>query len=63
MSVGENIKRLREGKKWTQQELADKMGVSRPMIAQIERGTKSVSLIFGSELAAVFECTVEELLK
>ena len=24
MSVGENIKRLREGKKWTQQELADK---------------------------------------
>ena len=63
MSVGENIKRLREGKKWTQQELADKMGVSRPMIAQIERGTKSVTLIFGAELAGVFECTVEELLK
>jgi transcriptional regulator with XRE-family HTH domain len=63
MSVGENIKRLREGKKWTQQELADKVGVSRPMIAQIERDTKSVSLKFGAELAAVFECTVEELLK
>ena len=63
MSVGENIKRLREGAGLTQQELADKVGVGRTWIAQIERGAKCPSIVFSAELAQVLGCSIDELLK
>jgi transcriptional regulator with XRE-family HTH domain len=37
-TLGANIKFLREKKGWTQNELAEKCGVSRPRIAEIESG-------------------------
>lgn len=63
MNIGENIKNMRQRKKWTQEELAGKIGVSRPMLAQIERGTKTVSMPLGKLIAEVFSCSVDDLLK
>lgn len=41
MSYSEKIKRLRKDKGITQKELAEKLEISQPMLAQLERGTKA----------------------
>ena len=45
----------------TQEELANKVGISRGMLAMVERGTKQVNLRLAKKLAEVFECTVDDL--
>jgi transcriptional regulator with XRE-family HTH domain len=42
--VGRNIKRERQGRGWTQQELAVRVGTSRFYVAQLEAGSKQCSL-------------------
>ncbi len=61
MSVGENIKRLRMDKGLSQLEIAVATGVSRPAIAQYERGTKIPNLLTGKAIAEVLGCTLDEL--
>jgi transcriptional regulator with XRE-family HTH domain len=36
--IGHLVKRAREAKGWTQQELANRMGIDAPYISQVERG-------------------------
>ena len=45
----------------TQEELAQKVGISRGLLAMVERGTKQVNLRLAKKLAEVFECTVDDL--
>ena len=61
MSIGENIKKLREERNLTQKQLAEKLNISQAMIAQIERGTKGLSMALGKEIADYFNCSIEEL--
>lgn len=61
MTIGENIKRMREDKGLSQKELAEGAGVSRPGIAQYERNTKIPNLLTSKALAKVLGCTVDEL--
>ena len=61
MSVGENIKDRRKTMGMSQKELASAIGVSIPMICQIERGTKSVTLPLGAEIAKVLKCDMNDL--
>lgn len=42
--LGQNIKKYRELKGFTQNELAEKVNLSREYIADIERGLKNISL-------------------
>lgn len=58
MSIGENIKKLREEKELTQEQLARQIGVSQAMLAQIERGTKSCAMQLGKLIAQELECSV-----
>lgn len=46
---------------WSQQRLADELGVSRQTIISIERGRFDPSLPLAFRLAAVFNSTIEEL--
>lgn len=62
MSIGENIKKFRIAKNWTQEELAQAVGVSVPMITQLERGTKTPTLLLGKDIAQALNCTLEALL-
>ena len=62
MSLGENIKTRRKEKGLSQEELAERVLVSTPMICQIERGTRNPSLPLGKAIADVLGCTVDELL-
>lgn len=43
MNYGQEIKRLREKGKWTQQELADAIGMERYNLSRIETGARSCS--------------------
>ena len=62
MSVGENIRRIRENKNLTQAYVAKQVGISAAMLCQIERGTKNPSLQVGKEIADVLGCSLERLL-
>lgn len=46
---------------WSQQKLADELGVSRQTIISIERGRFDPSLPLAFRLAAIFGTTLEEL--
>lgn len=61
MSIGENIKRRRMEAKLTQEQLAEMVNIKRPMICQIERGTKIPSMALGKEIADALGCSMESL--
>lgn len=61
MSFSNNLKRLREEKELTQEELAKRIQVAQPTIAMYERGTKLPSILVGVDLAKVLNTTCEEL--
>ena len=62
MSVGDNIRRIREKAGLTQVYVAKQAGVTSAMLCQIERGTKNPSLQVGAEIAKVLGCSIENLL-
>ena len=53
------IKRRREGLKWSLQELADKVGVSKSFLSRIESGERSLSDDQASLLANVLGAPAE----
>ena len=62
MSVGENIKRIREERNMLQMELAERAGVTQAMICQIERGTRNPSLQIAVEIAKALGCKTEDFI-
>ncbi len=46
-----------------QEELSEKIGIRRPMLAQIEREMKTITLPLGKQIADVFGCTMDDLIK
>ena len=55
------VKFYRESRGWSQAELAERAGISRSCISAIESRRLSPSVEAALQLAAVFECSVEEL--
>ena len=55
------IKVYRSIKGVSQQELADKMAVSRQTLNAIENGKYHPTLLLGMRLGEFFDCTIEEL--
>lgn len=51
--------RARHG--WSQQRLADELGVSRQTVISIEKGRYDPSLPVAFRLARVFNCRIEDL--
>ena len=60
MSIGENIKRIRLERGLTQKQLAEIVGVTSPMITQIERGTRHATMELGKEIADALSCDINE---
>ena len=61
--LAKNLERLRTERQMTQEELAKRVGVSQPAIAQYERGTMTPRLYVTMRLATALHTTVEELIK
>jgi putative transcriptional regulator len=59
--IQNRVKELRTARGWTQQELADKVGVSRQSINSIERERYVPSLLLALTFAKVFGITTDEI--
>lgn len=55
------LRELREKFNLTQEQLADRVGVSRQTIISIERGKYNPSLVLAFKLSKVFGCSIEEI--
>ena len=59
--VHNRVKELRAERGWTQQQLADAVGVSRQSINSIERNRYVPSLLLALLFARVFACSTDEI--
>ncbi len=60
-NVKTKIKQLREGKGMSQQDLAEKVGVTRQTILYLEKGTYNPSLKLAMKIARVFDVSIEDM--
>lgn len=63
MSVGSNIRQIRESRGLSQVQLSTQAGISQAMLCQVERGTKVPSLLLSAELAKVLQCNINDFLE
>lgn len=59
--VKNRVKALRTERSWTQEQLAERVGVSRQSINSIERNRYVPSLQLALKFARVFECPTDEI--
>ncbi|HEX6666326.1 MAG TPA: XRE family transcriptional regulator [Solirubrobacterales bacterium] len=62
-TVGHRIKALRDGMNLSLRDLAERSGVSAPMLSQVERGETSPTLASAAKIAAGLELTLSQLLR
>jgi transcriptional regulator with XRE-family HTH domain len=63
LAVGHRIKALREAMGFSLRDLAERSGVSAPMLSQVERGETSPTLAVAEKIAAGLELTLSQLLR
>jgi putative transcriptional regulator len=59
--VENTVPELRREHGWSQQKLADALGVSRQTVISIEKGRFDPSLPLAFRLASLFGCTIEDI--
>jgi len=59
---GDRIKSLRLERGWTQEDLADKAGIGRVFISQMENGHKDVCLGIMEALSGCFKISLSDLM-
>jgi len=59
--MNNHVRERRQQTGWTQQELAERLGVSRQTVNAIETGKYDPSLPLAFALAALFNCRIEDL--
>ncbi len=62
-SVGARVRSLREAMDLSLRDLADRSGVSAPMLSQVERGDTSPTLAVAQKIAAGLDLTLSQLLR
>ena len=62
MSLGENIRAMREKRGLSQSELAEKIGLQKQNVSAFERGVKIPSLEKMVAIADALRCTTDRLL-
>lgn len=59
--VGDNIRKLRLEREWTQGELADRLGVSRQALGNYERELREPGIDLLIKLADTFNVSIDDL--
>src|SRR5258705_12644632 len=62
-TIGPRVKALREAMDLSLRDLAERSGVSAPMLSQVERGETSPTLQVASRIAAGLELRLSQLLR
>src|SRR5215208_7224433 len=62
-ALGERVKSLREAMDLSLRELAERSGVSAPMLSQVERGETSPTLAIAERIAAGLDLSLSQLLR
>jgi XRE family transcriptional regulator, regulator of sulfur utilization len=62
-AVGPRVKALREAMGFSLRDLAERSGVSAPMLSQVERGETNPTLAVAEKIAAGLELTLSQLLR
>jgi transcriptional regulator with XRE-family HTH domain len=60
---GARLKSLRQEHHWSQEDLADKAGIGRVFISQLENGHKEACLAVIETLADCFSISISELMR
>jgi transcriptional regulator with XRE-family HTH domain len=60
--LGRNVRRLREAKGWSQEDYADRAGIHRTYVSDIERGRRNPTVTVVEKLAKPLEIEAERLL-
>lgn len=63
MSTNEKIRKLREAKAWSQEQMAEKLNMSLNGYAKIERGESKIYLEKLEQIAQVFDIDIVELMQ
>jgi transcriptional regulator with XRE-family HTH domain len=63
LDIGPRVKALREAMDLSLRDLAERSGVSAPMLSQVERGETSPTLAVASRIAAGLELRLSQLLR
>ena len=59
---GRRLRELRHRRGWTQEETAEKLGLDRSYLADVERGNRNISLVNLDVIALGFDLTLSRLL-
>lgn len=60
--LADRVKRYRKERQWSQEELADRAGLHRTFVSQIERATKKSTIVTVERIAKALEVTCGQLL-
>jgi transcriptional regulator with XRE-family HTH domain len=58
---GRKVQKLRNQRKWTQEEMAERLGIDRSYLADVERGNRNVSLVMQETIAQGFKISLAKL--
>jgi transcriptional regulator with XRE-family HTH domain len=59
--IGRNMKRLRDAKGWSQEELAERAGIHRTYVSGVERGVRNPTATVLEKLAVALEAKMSAL--
>jgi transcriptional regulator with XRE-family HTH domain len=62
VSLGDRIRKLRKKRGWTQVVMAEKIGIDRSFIADVERGKRNISILNLDLIAKGFKLSLARLL-
>jgi transcriptional regulator with XRE-family HTH domain len=60
--LGQNVRRLREAKGWSQEDYADRAGIHRTYVSDIERGRRNPTITVVEKLAKPLEVPAGHLI-
>jgi transcriptional regulator with XRE-family HTH domain len=59
--LGDRIRKLRKARGWTQAEMAERVGIDRSFLADVERGKRNISILNLELIAHGFEISLSQL--
>jgi transcriptional regulator with XRE-family HTH domain len=61
--VGQNVRKYRETKGWSQEEFADQCGLHRTYISGVERGVRNPTVVVLAKIAKALKVSAGQLLE